>query len=42
VLIAYDGSDVAGHAVDEAARLFPGARAVLVVHPRDPLDDVQG
>jgi hypothetical protein len=32
ILIAYDGSDPARHAVEEAARLFPGAAArVLTV-----------
>jgi nucleotide-binding universal stress UspA family protein len=30
VLIAYDGSDPARHAIREAARLFPGRRAVVV------------
>ena len=30
VLIAYDGSAHADAAVDEAARLFPGARAIVV------------
>jgi nucleotide-binding universal stress UspA family protein len=29
LLIAYDGSDPAGAAIDEAARLFPGAPAVV-------------
>jgi nucleotide-binding universal stress UspA family protein len=29
LLIAYDGSDAAGHAVEEAARLFPGAPALV-------------
>ena len=29
LLIAYDGSEPAGHAVDEAARLFPGAPALV-------------
>jgi nucleotide-binding universal stress UspA family protein len=29
LLIAYDGSEPAGHAIDEAARLFPGAPAVV-------------
>ena len=29
LLIAYDGSEAAGHAIDEAARLFPGAAAVV-------------
>jgi nucleotide-binding universal stress UspA family protein len=29
LLIAYDGSDPAGNAIDEAARLFPGAEAVV-------------
>ena len=30
ILIAYDGSRHADHAVDEAARLFPGAEAVVM------------
>jgi nucleotide-binding universal stress UspA family protein len=30
ILIAYDGSEPADRAVDEAARLFPGAAAVVV------------
>lgn len=30
VLIAYDGSEPAGNAIDEAARLFPGMPALVV------------
>jgi hypothetical protein len=29
-LVAYDGSSGADRAIDEAARLFPGARATFV------------
>jgi hypothetical protein len=31
VLIAYDSSKIAGHAIDEAARIFPGVGAVVLV-----------
>jgi nucleotide-binding universal stress UspA family protein len=30
VLIAYDGSDAAGHAIDEAAKLLPPGRAIVL------------
>ncbi|MER6509496.1 universal stress protein [Nonomuraea sp. NPDC048881] len=39
ILIAYDGSPDARHAVEEAARLFPGASAV-VLYARQPLESL--
>ena len=39
MLIAYDGSDSAQHAIDEAAMLAAGAKAV-VVYVREPLEAV--
>jgi nucleotide-binding universal stress UspA family protein len=39
ILIAYDGSDDARHAIDEAAAILPGARAV-VLYVRQPLESV--
>jgi nucleotide-binding universal stress UspA family protein len=37
ILIAYDGSDDARHAIDEAAAIHPGARAI-VLYAREPLE----
>jgi hypothetical protein len=38
LVIGYDGSEFANHAIQEAARLFPGRRAVVVnVFPSPPL-----
>jgi Universal stress protein UspA and related nucleotide-binding proteins len=39
LLVAYDGSPDARHAIAEAARLLPGARAV-VLYARQPLESV--
>ncbi|MFI6924358.1 universal stress protein [Nonomuraea spiralis] len=39
ILIAYDGSAGARHAVEETARLFPGASAV-VLYARPPLESL--
>lgn len=39
ILIAYDGSDAARHAIDHMASLFSGARAVIV-YVRPPLESV--
>ncbi|GGO73315.1 universal stress protein [Nocardioides deserti] len=39
ILIAYDGSADARAAIDYAAELFPGARAI-VLHVRQPLESV--
>lgn len=39
LLIAYDGSSDARHAIAEAARMLPGARAV-VLYVRQPLESV--
>ncbi|MEU7740036.1 universal stress protein [Nonomuraea sp. NPDC049158] len=39
ILIAYDGSSGARHALEETARLFPGAPAV-VLYARQPLESL--
>ncbi|WP_327582383.1 universal stress protein [Nonomuraea sp. NBC_00507] len=39
ILIAYDGSPDARHAIEETARLFPGASAV-VLYARQPLESL--
>ncbi|MDR8407675.1 universal stress protein [Nonomuraea sp. 3-1Str] len=39
ILIAYDGSPDARHAIEETARLFPGASAV-VLYARRPLESL--
>ena len=38
ILVGYDGSAYADHAIDEAARLFPGADAVVVTAWRSVRD----
>ncbi|MEV0143868.1 MULTISPECIES: universal stress protein [unclassified Nonomuraea] len=39
ILIAYDGSPDARHAIEKTARLFPGASAV-VLYARQPLESL--
>ena len=39
ILIAYDGSEDARHAIGEAARLVPGAKAI-VLYARQPLESL--